>query len=102
MMIHARMAQDGSLSDIGHREAQHPDDVPLDAMPEGFGPFAVDPQDSRRAVRDEARVGAQAKQAAEGRAINLEVRRAAAERLGLTDAADRLEAEVSVALKAAN
>ena len=32
----------GFLSDFTHREATYPDDVPLDAMPSGFGPWTYD------------------------------------------------------------
>lgn len=47
-MIHGRL-RDGRLTDISAREATHPDDVPLDAMPTIVGPMTYDAE-SRTAV----------------------------------------------------
>lgn len=42
-MIHARLdPASGYLYEITHREPTYLDDVPLDAMPPGFGPWTYD------------------------------------------------------------
>lgn len=57
-MIRARLLPDGRLADIAKRPKQFPEDVELDAMPDGFGPFMRDPTNPRRAVPHAAWIAA--------------------------------------------
>lgn len=41
-MIHARLREDGRLTDAAYRPSLYPDDVPLNAMPGGVGPWIYD------------------------------------------------------------
>lgn len=41
-MIHARLSPEGRLSEIARRPSSFPDDVPLQEMPSGFGPWEYD------------------------------------------------------------
>ena len=73
-MIHAREQPDGRLTDITQRPATHADDVPLDEVPEGFGPFRRDPQNPRRAIPHAALLLIAARAARRARAVAAETR----------------------------
>ena len=77
-MIHARRASDGSLYEISHREATYPDDVPLDAMPSGFGPFALD---GRKAVPHVTLIAAREAEKSAEAEIQAEIRTIAIEQI---------------------
>ena len=91
--MRAHIAADGSLYGIGERDAP----VEIDAIT--FGPpgtrYVRDPANPRRAIPS-AKTDAVATREREDRLIDLEVRRAAAERLGLTEAEARLARAIEI------
>lgn len=83
-MIHARRAADGALYEISHREATYPDDVSLDEMPRGYGPFALD---GRKAIPHVAMIVAREAEKSAEAEIQAEIRTIAIERIAARKAA---------------
>ena len=97
MTIHARQWPDGHLTDIGNpRPRMYEDDVELDAMPT-YKPgtlLMLDPMNPRRAIPHVALIAERARAECTAQLIDCEMRRGAAERLGLVKEAERLATEV--------
>lgn len=55
-MIYGRLKTNSTVEEISERQSIYSDDIPLDAMPKGAGPFKQDPNNPRLLIQDTSKV----------------------------------------------